>query len=248
MCAFVKTEEFKLPAYTPAAVKGKTQKKSPKKPKRQRPKARPQKKPTNRLGVSRVITRRLPLLSERGVAMQYGMGRTDGGSLTSMYAIADIVLTVSSSGSGEVLPVIGGANTVKLSPAMFNALNALGLLFDRARIVGLTFEFVPAAALTIPGAMVMYIDYRSDTAVTTIQQAVRTQGAVEFSPYQRNAHVIWRPQGPSDYEFAASTGTGGFNQLLAQTFAVFGTGLPASSLLGYVHVSAILEMTGRQTV
>jgi hypothetical protein len=182
-----------------------------------------------------------------GLAAQAGMGKTEGGSTCCRFAISDFVLQLKTVvGQNTLVPVIGGANTKKIGPTMFNAVDkALKNLYDRARLVGLTFHFVPAAALTSPGVLVMYIDYRSDNAVTSYDQAIRTQGAVEFNPYQRGAHLVWRPQGPSDYEYVPSSGDA-FNLDTFQTFCIYGENLLPETLLGYIHVSAIVEMTGRQ--
>jgi hypothetical protein len=142
--------------------------------------------------------------------------------------------------------LLPSVNKITIGPALFNANTALKLLYDRIRCVGMTFHFNPAAAMTASGTCCMFIDYRDDTTVDSLAKAVRTQGAVEFSPWKK-CLVVWRPQGPLDETYIASTSSGAFNSALTATFQVYGEGLPTSGLVGYIHASAVLEYTGRQT-
>lgn len=171
------------------------------------------------------------------------MGRTPGGSPTIQVTLSDIMLTLVSDGAGKLLPA---TNKLTLAPGNFNAISAaLKLLYDRARIVAYTFHFVPAAALSNAGSCVMFIDYNNDTTVDTYAKAVRTQGAKAFSPWEK-ASVSWAAQGPNDFNFVASTATA-FNPTTLASLQFYGEGLGTTIPIGYVHATAIIELTGRQT-
>jgi hypothetical protein len=94
----------------------------------------------------------------------------------------------------------------------------------------------------------MYIDYNVDTTVNSLAKAVRTQGAVEFSPWKTGQTVTWMAQGPDDYEYISSASAAGFNTRAAASFQIYGENLGNGTKVGYIHLSAILEYTGRQTV
>jgi hypothetical protein len=202
----------------------------------------------NAIGGMQTISRILPLNGERGAPRSLGSVRTPGGSTAYRFALCDLALTLTPNGGGYLLPVVGGANVIKIGPQIFNALTtALKLLYDRCRLVGMSFHFIPVRSMTSPGVLVMYIDYRADTTIDTLAKAVRSQGAIEFSPWKNNVAIAWKAQGPDDYEYVASASTAGFNPTQAASFQVYGEGLDASVPIGYIHVSAIVEMTGRQT-
>lgn len=200
------------------------------------------------IGRLATISRPLPLNSEFGAARPVGRGRTEGGSIAQQFAISDLVMTLTASGTGFIVPTIGGANALNIGPNIFNANNALKLLYDRIRLVGATFHFMPAGSLATTGALVFFIDYNADTAVNSLQKALRTQGAVEASPWQTGKKLVWRAQGPNDYSYVSSASTGGFNSDVTAVFQCYGEGLPINGLIGYIHISAILEYTGRQNV
>lgn len=189
----------------------------------------------------------LPLGPLGNALVQYGNRRTEGGSLAFRYLVQDLVLTLTSSVSGKIIPTYSPvANSVRQGPAVFNANLALQLLNDRVRLVGWTYHYRPAGSLATAGTLVLGIDYNSDTTLDTLAKASRIQGAVTVSPWEKST-VVWRSQGLRDFDYVASNGYD-FNPVTPASFFVYGEGLPNSTLIGHIYAVAILEYTGRQSV
>lgn len=210
---------------------------------RPRPRAQPPRGQGNRIGVFRTIATPLPLGTDS--FKNLGEVRTEGGSKAYRVQVTDLVATLTSDSSKKLLPA---NNYVTLGPSIFNAMAAYKLLYDRVRLVGLTFWWVPSAATTTPGTICMFIDYKSDSTVDSLAKAVRTQEHAEFSPWETGNCLVWKSQGPVDYEYIASTSTGAFNPANPARLGVYGENLNTETLTGYIHASAVLELTGRQSV
>lgn len=121
-------------------------------------------------------------------------------------------------------------------------------IFDEWRPLQVQFRYHSRVGSNTSGAVVMYIDRdTSDVPSTTLDAAYRQQESQEFRPWDDFASnpklttLQWRPKDPEDLIFRNTAPSTYFS------LNVVGENLPATTVIGTVHVIARLQFRGRAT-
>ncbi len=140
---------------------------------------------------------------------------------------------------------ISFAGNMALSSVSAYAANWLAI-YNEWRLLQVQFRYHSRSSTATPGALVLYIERdNADAANTTLAESYREQEAQDFRPYDdfvispKLTTLQWKPKDPSDFEFQ--------NSAVASVFrvVVVGETLPASTLIGTIHILARIQFRGR---
>jgi hypothetical protein len=165
-------------------------------------------------------------------------GKTVGGSRTEIIEFKQYLTSlVQSDGVGAV------GYSLTVYPDLFTRNTQFKSVYDKCRLKSFLVEFKPQVAISEPGIILGYFDYRNDGIVSTVSAASLVQDYGETRPFQRQV-FHWRKQDNSDNEFV-STSAAAFNSVSAHKFFLVGEGCNSSINLGRLCIKAVIEYTGR---
>jgi hypothetical protein len=159
--------------------------------------------------------------------------------MTNIFVHSQELVQLSSTGPGVV------STTQYIGPTMFTRNTQLSAIYDKVRLIKLTYAIVPVQALGSPGLYYAYFDYKGDAVVATASAASLMQGAKSSQAWLAMT-MDWKMQDAMDRNFVPST-QNRFRSTAAgeyHSFCIYGYGFTGGTLYFALKASAVFEYTG----